>query len=543
MRISKSGQMGSQGVSSVRNKFISDLGWIFREQSTDDYGIDAIVEIVEDNELKPAMVALQIKSGSSYLYEESADNIVFRTNKDHFLYWLKYPLPVIIAIYDSKEDIAYWEHINLKNVIEGEKTSKILIPKSNQIDSSNRLNLLRVAKIELTIEQQRTLDVLKIISETTRSDYSEKYAQVLKFLIDYPKNPFALLLKANTELSRNNYNDAINSYREALLYLPNNPIIYINIAMAYAAINDDEKALAYFNCGIKLDKFHHYGYTCRGEYLFSRKKFNDSIIDLNESIFLYKYNSLAYNIRGWCNMALNLPENSVSDFLEVIKLRPFSPDSYNNAGYAYEQAGELDNAIFYYKKALELDPEYKQAEININNINLKAKISNISSEIREDADNFMFYFERGIAYCDIGDYEKAKNDFFKVIEFNDTHVGAYINLGCVLTEQKKWIDALKYFNQAIDINPENAFAYYSRGFLFEVMGNLDTAIQDYSKAITINNQDYISLYRRAIIHKINIKFDEAIHDLDLVLSINSEFLDAINFRRTLLNIRNNIVRS
>ena len=47
-------------------KIINQMGLIFREQPTDDYGIDAQIETIEDEYATGKLIAVQIKSGASF---------------------------------------------------------------------------------------------------------------------------------------------------------------------------------------------------------------------------------------------------------------------------------------------------------------------------------------------------------------------------------------------------------------------------------------------------------------------------------------------
>ena len=60
------------GVAAV-DYFFSTNGWMFREQTTHDYGIDAHVEIVQDGPPTGKLIALQIKSGISFFSEETEE--------------------------------------------------------------------------------------------------------------------------------------------------------------------------------------------------------------------------------------------------------------------------------------------------------------------------------------------------------------------------------------------------------------------------------------------------------------------------------------
>ena len=60
-------------------KIINQLGLIFREQPIDDYGIDAQIETVKDGYATGKLIAVQIKSGDSYIKKVSDEYIVFNS--------------------------------------------------------------------------------------------------------------------------------------------------------------------------------------------------------------------------------------------------------------------------------------------------------------------------------------------------------------------------------------------------------------------------------------------------------------------------------
>lgn len=74
------------GVSSTE-KIINQLGMIFREQPTDDYGIDAQIETMENGCATGKLIAVQIKSGESYFNEITNDYIIYRGERKHYEYF------------------------------------------------------------------------------------------------------------------------------------------------------------------------------------------------------------------------------------------------------------------------------------------------------------------------------------------------------------------------------------------------------------------------------------------------------------------------
>ncbi|BDQ38850.1 hypothetical protein SYK_32100 [Pseudodesulfovibrio nedwellii] len=118
------------GVGKI-NAFFSINGWLFREQPVNDYGIDAHVEIVDEDGPTGLLIGIQIKTGNSFFEESHKDNYIFRFDSRHATYWTSHSLPVIIVMCHPSENILVWQIINSDTLISTGKGWKIHIPKSN----------------------------------------------------------------------------------------------------------------------------------------------------------------------------------------------------------------------------------------------------------------------------------------------------------------------------------------------------------------------------------------------------------------------------
>jgi tetratricopeptide (TPR) repeat protein len=98
--------------------------------------------------------------------------------------------------------------------------------------------------------------------------------------------------------------------------------------------------------------------------LYERDDYGNAKICFDELIARDSSNPLLYYERGYCKYieGLDFP-GAKRDFKRAIALK------YINSKYAYLQLGlisrinnELDSSLFYYNMALEVDPSYKQAK-------------------------------------------------------------------------------------------------------------------------------------------------------------------------------------
>jgi len=96
---------------------------IFQEIDTkNDLGVDAIIEIIKEEEPVSKFVATQIKSGKSYYNKKK--NVCKIPVKKHFNYWTKHPLPVYGIVHIPEFGDAYW--IDIKKYLKHNPTATVI---------------------------------------------------------------------------------------------------------------------------------------------------------------------------------------------------------------------------------------------------------------------------------------------------------------------------------------------------------------------------------------------------------------------------------
>jgi hypothetical protein len=135
VKVPDSAKTSDAGTALVNLLVTTDLGWLFREQPTRDYGIDAQVEIVMNGEASGRLLALQVKSGASYLKEASAQGFVFRPDADHVTYWLYHSLPVIVVLVDVDNRQAWWQHVSRSTLVSTGKGWRLIVPREQTLSA------------------------------------------------------------------------------------------------------------------------------------------------------------------------------------------------------------------------------------------------------------------------------------------------------------------------------------------------------------------------------------------------------------------------
>ena len=96
------------------------------------------------------------------------------------------------------------------------------------------------------------------------------------------------------------------------------------------------------------------------------------------------------------------------------------------------------------------------------------------------------YVNRGWAYEDRKDHDRAIADETEAIRLDPKNAFAYVNRGWVYDEEEDYDRAIADETEAIRLDPNNASAYIYRGWAHDDKDQYDLAIADESEAIRID---------------------------------------------------------
>ncbi|MFH1154224.1 MAG: tetratricopeptide repeat protein [Pseudomonadota bacterium] len=110
-----------------------------------------------------------------------------------------------------------------------------------------------------------------------------------------------------------------------------------------------------------------------------------------------------------------------------------------------------------------------------------------------EPDNEHAYNNRGIAYLELKEYDRALEDFQTVQVLNPDKEDIHFNIGTAYSYKKQPQEAARHYTIAISRNPENYAAYYNRGVAREDLKQYDGAIQDLTTFLRFNRDHYWAL--------------------------------------------------
>ena len=228
-------------------------------------------------------------------------------------------------------------------------------------------------------------------------------------------------------------------------------------------------------------------------------------------------------------------EQAIQYYDKAINLNPNYAIAYFYRGNAYGNKGELDQAIQDFTKAIDLNPNDAKA-YNNRGIAYGTKddfdlaIQDFTKAIDLDPNYAKAYFYRGIAYSDKGELDQAIQDYDKAIDLNPNDAKAYFYRGNAYSNKGDFDQAIQDYDKAIELDPQLAEVYNNRGNAYSDKGDFDQATQDYDEAIDLNPNDAKAYNNRGVAYSDKGDLDRAIQDYDKAIDLNPNDAKAYNNR-------------
>lgn len=287
-----------------------------------------------------------------------------------------------------------------------------------------------------------------------------------------PQNAAEILYDFALDLHKQNkLSESISMYNEVIKLIPNNPEVYINLAIAQGQTKSYDEAIATLNnANAKFP---------------NNAQVSDAIKSINAQSTDIKLQRAAsyFNNDDF--------KNAIKEYLTI---DPPTSDTMLGIASAYQNLGEIDNAIIYYEKALELSPT---------NSDIAYYIAALYTE-KEDYTNAKNYVDKSLT---LNKNNKPAKELLENI--NNQIASENLEQAIALFDETKYDESMTILNQILQANTKDAYALYYRGMIYDTQQKYKEAITDYKKAITYNPELTIINYLIGVDYDMLEQYKEA----------------------------------
>ncbi|MEL5721342.1 MAG: tetratricopeptide repeat protein [Treponemataceae bacterium] len=229
-------------------------------------------------------------------------------------------------------------------------------------------------------------------------------------------------------------------------------------------------------------------------HIFTMKDFNTAMKLIPNPNFKEPLDVALYIFYGVCNLELGNNEPVIQSFSKVIEVHPDYSDAYNYQGLAYLNLGQYEKALERFTVAISIGNETTYAPLD------------------------RYYFNRGSAHTMLMKYIEAIDDFNRSIKHNIVSEDVYIARGAAYNFLGKYDDALKDFVQALRLKPDSRFAHLYCGMVYFNVGKYEESVEFFTKVEKMAPSVYVYLNRGMAFAYLQ-KYETAMKDFDNALKL------------------------
>ncbi|XP_030415094.1 tetratricopeptide repeat protein 6 isoform X5 [Gopherus evgoodei] len=374
----------------------------------------------------------------------------------------------------------------------------------------------------------------------SKGRYSKAILNCNEAIKIHPNSVRAYLYRGTLKYHNKTYKNAIEDLTKTIDLDKICIFAYYNRAICYHQIKDFGKALKDYGIILLLESSKEIVLTVlinRALLYVELEDYSNALEDFQEASLCNPRNSEIYQAIGICYHRLELYEEAVNSFTQVLKLDPFSLDAYVARGNSYMEYGhEVGNtqAQKDFLKALHLNPQCVKARICLGyNLQAFGKFQKAWNQftvaIDIDPKCHIAYDGRAVISLQMGDTFAAFQDTNAALKFTTT-AQLLTNRG-VINQFMGYLNcAMKDYQQAISINPGYALAYFNAANIYFHHKQFSQANSYYSKALQLDPRNESAVLNRAITNTLLQNIEEAKEDFEKAICL-CPFSAAVYFNR------------
>lgn len=228
--------------------------------------------------------------------------------------------------------------------------------------------------------------------------------------------------------------------------------------------------------------------------LFQAEKFDEAEAACDRLLEQSPEQPQALQLIGFIYFGKQQPAKAIEFFTRATKSAPENIEVHFNLARAYEELGDLNNALISFEAALQCLPNdfdtlNALGRINATLNNHEAAEGYFRQITALAPDNVAGHVNLGNVLNALRRFDEAETCYRIALNIDDHLAPAYNGLGRSLLGQNKIPIAIETIQQALHLNPEFTAAYINLGDALKTNGSINDAIDSYHKALKLDPEN------------------------------------------------------
>jgi tetratricopeptide (TPR) repeat protein len=221
----------------------------------------------------------------------------------------------------------------------------------------------------------------------------------------------------------------------------------------------------------------------------------------------------AYFQVGGNAMELGRIDEAISYFRQALQIEPDFARAHCGLGIALlsrdkapTKQDRSDEATGHYRRALQIKPDYTEAHSGLGSVltaqdRFDEAISHYRRALQIEPDQIYAQCGWGIALHSQGKLDEAVSHYRRALEIDPGHAEAHGSLACALTEQGRLDEAISHYRQALRTKPDYVDVHHRLGRTLVMAGRLDDALEHLQKAVSLkpNRSDSLNAIAQILV--------------------------------------------
>jgi Flp pilus assembly protein TadD len=165
---------------------------------------------------------------------------------------------------------------------------------------------------------------------------------------------------------------------------------------------------------------------------------------------------------------------------------------------------------------------YEEAEAAFHERRFDQAVDLFARYTEQRSENPWGHYMLGLSAWKAGQHDRAEKAFEQALAIDSLHVKSYLNLGRVLLDTGKPLDALVKIREALAIDPASSVACRLEGRVFRDIRQMPQAIDAYRRAIQLDNTDAWSMNNLGLVFIEEERFAEALPPLARAVELQGD---------------------